>query len=272
MVGLERRCWSWAPNHAIWFDRRSPTLQAFGRKEETVQQRWAGVPTERDIAEPTDAVDRAGITVFRSWLSTQPARNLSLAFGVYYRPRIMTDPRELNELETDLKQAWRYPAYRHIQGQLFHRTTCTGLRGILSCGEIRPNDGSFQFSFARSKTSYGFHHGYISLFDFQDTSVADQIRTFVIWNNLIGQVGKIFFLLVLDSSKLRTDLISSCSAPQPGQPNYGGCMRPIECWYPRPIRLDLVRDVIVVSHCGGQPEIVAQDASMIHEILDRRCS
>jgi hypothetical protein len=134
---------------------------------------------------------------------------------------------------------------------LSHRTSCTGLRGILSCGEIRPNDGSFRFSFARSKTSYGFHHGYISLFDFQDTSVADQIRTFVIWNNLIGQVGKIFFLLVLDSSKLRTDLISSCSAPQPGQPNYGGCMRPIECWYPRPIRLDLVRDVIVVSHCAA---------------------
>jgi len=183
----------------------------------------------------------------------------------------MTDPGYLTELEIVLKHDWRYAAYQKIQGRLFHRTTCLGLRGIVRSGEIRPNDGSFPFSFPRSETSYGFRNAYISLFDFEHTSVSDQIRTFVIWNNLIGQVSRVFFLLLLDSSELRPHLISSCLAPQPGQPNYGGCMRPIECWHPRPIELKCVTEVIVVSYVGPQPEIFTRAISMATEILDCYC-
>ena len=163
----------------------------------------------------------------------------------------MIDQNDLSEDESKLRRDWRFPAYERVGGQLFHRTTCVGMRGILGSGEIRPNRGSFPFSFSRSSTSFGFLNGYICLFDFENTSAADQIQTFVIWDNLIGQIGKTFFLLTLDSREIRTHLISSRLAPQPGQPNYGGCMRPIECWYPSPIGLDLVRRIVVVNYTSS---------------------
>lgn len=183
----------------------------------------------------------------------------------------MIDQFNLTEAEGKLRMDWRFPAYERVRGRLFHRTTCQGMRGILDSGEIKPNDGSFPFSFSKSITSYGFRNGYICLFDFEDTSIEDQIRTFVIWDNLIGQMGKTFFLLILDSTELRTHLSSSRSAPQPGQPNYGGCMRPIECWYSHPIRLNLVRHVVVVDHTGTRPEIRTYELSEIRKILDSFC-
>jgi len=170
-----------------------------------------------------------------------------------------------------LRQDWRFPAYERVKGRLFHRTTCLGLRGILRSGEIRPNAGLFPVSFPTSRTSYGFLNGYISLFDFEDTSTVDQIRTFVIWDNLIGQMGKTLFLLTLNSLELRPDLIPSCLAPQPGQPNYGRCMRPIECFCPRPIGLDLVTQVVVVSYTGTEPEIRSSEVSEIREGIDGCC-
>lgn len=120
----------------------------------------------------------------------------------------------MTEHEIILNRDWRFPAYERVKGRLFHRTTCVGLRGILRSGEIRPNTGSFPVSFQISKTSYCFRNAYISLFDFEDTSEVDQIQTFDIWNNLIGKMGKTFFLLTLNSPKLRPDLIFSRSAPQ----------------------------------------------------------
>lgn len=190
-------------------------------------------------------------------------------FGV--GDELMIDQSEVNEDEADLRRDWRFPAYERMCGRLFHRTTCKGMRGILTSGEIRPNDGSFPFSFKISQTSYGFQNGYICLFDFEGTSAADQIQTFVIWDNLIGQIGKTFFLLPLDSTELRSHLISSGLAPQPSQQNYGGCMRPIECWYPRPIALDLVTHIVVVCYTGPQPEIVNYQKSEISDGLASFC-
>lgn len=170
-----------------------------------------------------------------------------------------------------MRRDWRFPAYKRVRGQLFHRTTCQGMRGILSAGEIRPNDGSFTFSFPMSKASYGFRNGYICLFDFEDTSDDDQIRTFVIWDNLIGQVGKTFFLLTLDSTKLRDELIPSSSAPQPGQSGHGTCMRPIECWYSRPIEIDLVKHIVVVCYTRAKPIIRSYGLSEIRKEINGFC-
>jgi hypothetical protein len=181
----------------------------------------------------------------------------------------MLDSSDTIEQEVILKRDWRFPAYERVKGRLFHRTTCLGLNGILSSGEIRPNIGSFPLSFPRSRVSYGFRNACISLFDFEDTSEAEQIQTFLIWNNLIGQMGKTFFLLTLNSQQLRPDLISSRLAPQPGQPNYGGCMRPIESWCPHPISLDLVQELVVVSYTDAQPAICSFELPEIYKALDR---
>jgi hypothetical protein len=167
---------------------------------------------------------------------------------------------------------WRFPVFERVRGHVFHRTTCPGLRGILRSGEIRPNiNRRFPFSFAKSETSYGVRNNYICLFDFEDTSAEDQIRTFSIWDNLIGQVGKTFFLIILDSTNLREKLISSTSAPQLGEPNYGGCMRPIECWYPVVIPLGFAKRFVIVSHAGPQPEICTFQPCEVMNFLDRFC-
>lgn len=175
------------------------------------------------------------------------------------------------DAEINFRLDWRFPVYKYIRGRLFHRTTCQGMRGILSSGAIIPNNGSFPFSFPRSQASYGFRNRCICLFDFEGTSADEQIQTFVIWDNLIGQRGKTFFLVILDSTELRPHLISSRSVPEPGQPNYAGCMRPIECWYSRLISINLVRQIVVVGYTGAKPEICSYELSEIREKLDGFC-
>ena len=65
----------------------------------------------------------------------------------------------------------------------------------------------------------------------------------------------------------RSNLLSFGTVPTPAE--LRGCIRPIECWYPHPIGLDLVQQVVVVSYTGAQPDINSYELSEINEKLDK---
>lgn len=74
------------------------------------------------------------------------------------------------------------------KGALWHRTSLTGLAGILQDGEIRPNtDGRFDCDYGQSDISYARHIGGVSLLDF-DSETETRITEHADKYTLIGSM------------------------------------------------------------------------------------
>lgn len=85
---------------------------------------------------------------------------------------------------------------------IFHVTSPSGYRGIVECGEIRPNCGEFEYSYPQSANSYAVTKRAVSLFDFES---CQQVQVVQHWSKCEG-----FFTRFHPATyvlKLRRDLI-----------------------------------------------------------------
>lgn len=73
---------------------------------------------------------------------------------------------------SDRRRDWEL--FRGVDA-LWHKTTLTNLKGIISDRQITPNSGQFKPQFSQSRVSYSRHLGGVSLLDF-DTMSEDDIN------------------------------------------------------------------------------------------------
>lgn len=94
-----------------------------------------------------------------------------------------------------------------IKGGIYHSTSITSYKRILTSGAITPNRGQFPFSHPQSKNSRCYLHGGISLLDIRDPKQALTGKT--IWTNwtaFLDNHDPITLLLDIDPKALTKTL------------------------------------------------------------------
>lgn len=162
------------------------------------------------------------------------------------------------------------PLFRSIRKGLIH---CTGYKNIdliINDGFIRPNDGTFPFSFGYSKNSYAYINHYTSLFDFETASYCECIDS--CWGKwepvLIREYPTV--LIQLEKSRLPYELIPWKKARE----DVGGKKKWIpyvETWHPGPIPISAAfRLLLILPPTKPSIQEFFDDSSIIRP-LEYRC-
>lgn len=140
--------------------------------------------------------------------------------------------------------------FHELATGLCHCTSLKGYRDILSDGFIRPNDGTFPYSFPQSENSCCRMLDSVSLFDFE-TAPTEQIfdrRFHPNWSPFIFAHRPVTVILKIWRDVVDDRLISSNEANK--RTGGGVVIRPVEACYPGPIPIDGVRGAIVTYALG----------------------
>lgn len=96
-----------------------------------------------------------------------------------------------------------------VRGQksLWHRTSVPFLKKIFEVGEIRPNDGCYEYSYPQSKNSLSQRLNGISLFDFDTRPVENILDHECKWVSFMHDKQPLTVLIRLDRNKLNPENI-----------------------------------------------------------------
>lgn len=157
---------------------------------------------------------------------------------------------------------WTPTILPHLVGRVFHATGRPSFGAISGDGQILPNtDGRFGDAFFGSQRGYARYKGYVSFFDLRGRNADDNDLRFDLGKCHPMQLGRHQSFMFLKQSALGS-LIPYTVARE--EVLYSKLWVPyIECWYPGPVPLGLVEDVLHVT--VREPNRYTMDhAEMLH--------
>jgi hypothetical protein len=136
---------------------------------------------------------------------------------------------------------WR-SIYSFLGNGFWHVTSFESWSGILRSGAIRPNvRGRYAMRFGTiSERSYGYHHNYVSLFDFRSPTEEEVIQTWARACDVLTDGLQSLLLLRLDRRRLRRKIIPNSAAWPPTYEEPFGSIPFIEVWYPGEIPVSAI--------------------------------
>jgi len=128
---------------------------------------------------------------------------------------------------------------------IFHVTSPSGYRGIVECGEIRPNCGDFEYSYPQSANSYAVTKRKVSLFDFEACEQVQVVRHWFKCECFFTRFHPATYVLKLRRDLIPAPLIRYEQATTELGPKYVKIPF-VEVWSSVPVPLQAVGAVLVV--------------------------
>ena len=138
----------------------------------------------------------------------------------------------------------------HIRRGLWHTTGPRGFAGIRAAGSILPNTGEFPFTFPQTGNSFGFHNGYVSLFDLGSAADEELIDCYWKWTEFFFTHEPYTIAIELDRDRLRERLIPNAVARTRGSTTVW--IPWVEAWHDGPISLTAAKGFILIPKLAGE--------------------
>lgn len=129
---------------------------------------------------------------------------------------------------------------------VYHLTSVQGYTGIRRDRYIKPNDGSFPNTYPQLANSYGRHHGYVSLFDFESPTEEQCFLQRSKWEGFFTRHKPATVLIRFNRGQLASELISyECAIKEVG---FRMMKIPhVEVWYPKPIPFSYATGLVLIT-------------------------
>lgn len=138
----------------------------------------------------------------------------------------------------------------YLDKQVFHVTSVSSFKSILSQEELSPNFGRTAFTFSKSKISYGYKNNYICLFNFTEPKPEKIELMQPQWIHIIAKHNPTI-LIRLEERKIFDKIIQNSTLgvgygnPDFMRSNY--CIPHVEAWYPEPIKVEKFKDIFEID-------------------------
>ncbi|HJX18727.1 MAG TPA: hypothetical protein VJ437_11105 [Acidiferrobacterales bacterium] len=131
-----------------------------------------------------------------------------------------------------------------LRREIFHTTSCDGLRGIFNAGAILPNHGQFNYTHG-TDYSYGAAQRCVCLFDFETPSEDECIRTHDRWSTMLRAHHPVTVAILLRHVAIRPQLIPNKCAIEANQPD-AIYVPHVEVWSKEPVPITAIVGYIVI--------------------------
>lgn len=158
--------------------------------------------------------------------------------------------------------------YPILKDGVYHRCSLDSYRSIYKDQYIKPNDGSFKFTYPQSQGNYGYKNGWVCLLDFR-TDLIKLVRTVWNWAQFFRDQKPLTLVFELEREKL-PKLIPSNAVPKVGQEGYLNHIGYVEAWYPEPIPTSAIKKYLITVNGNPVKYLVfeAEQLELFHENLD----